>query len=299
MINLELYRIFKIVAETGNITRASEKLCISQPAVTKHVKNLEDAIGGALFIRTKKGVVLNEDGKKIFSKIKQALSLIDEAENDYKNLESLISGTIKVGISTTLVKKYLSKYIKIFHKLHPNILIEINTDPTSEMIKSLKIGIIDFIIAKIPNKVDSELEVINLGELENIFVVNENYKTLTERKLSVNELNNYPFLLQKAPSNSREIIEDYFKENLIKIIPDMNIASSNLLIDFVKSGFGIGFVTKLYVDEELKNGELFELNVTPKIKNNNLGIIKLKNNELSFASKALINTILKDNELKN
>jgi len=299
MINLELYRIFQIVAETGNITKASEKLCISQPAVTKQIKNLEDAIGGSLFIRTKKGVVLNEDGKKVFIKIKHALSLFNEAENDFKNLENLISGTIKIGISTTLVKKFLSKYIKIFHELHPNIIIEINTDPTSEMIKSLKIGIIDFIIAKIPNRVDSELETIDLGELENIFVANESYKNLINKNLSVNELKNYPLLLQKTPSNSREVIDDYFKENSTIKTADMSIASSNLLIDFVKSGFGIGFVTKLYVDEELKKGELFEINIFPKVKSNKLGIIKLKNNELSFASKALINAILEDDDTNN
>ena len=70
MINLELYRIFYIVAETKNITKASEILNISQPAVTKHIKNLEDQLGNPLFIRTKKGVILNEYGEKIFLNVK-------------------------------------------------------------------------------------------------------------------------------------------------------------------------------------------------------------------------------------
>jgi DNA-binding transcriptional LysR family regulator len=295
MINLELYRIFLVVAEAMNITKASKTLCISQPAVTKQIKNLEESIGGALFIRTKKGVCLNEDGKRIYIKIKQALSLVNEAENEFKNLENLVSGTIKIGVSTTLVKKYLSKFIKTYHEQHPNILIEINTDPTSEMIKLLKLGTIDFIIAKVPSVVDGELEIIELKELENIFVANELYKNLSNKRIMVNELKNYPLLLQKNPSNSRDLVDTYFKENNIVVNPDINIASSNLLIDFAKSGFGIGFVTKLYVDEELKRRELFEINVFPKVKNSKLGIIKLKNNELSFASKALISLILKNN----
>ncbi len=66
MINLELYRIFYVVAESGNITKASKKLCISQPAVTKQIKNLESQLNTPLFIRTKKGVILNECGQKIF-----------------------------------------------------------------------------------------------------------------------------------------------------------------------------------------------------------------------------------------
>ena len=80
MVDLELYKIFYVVADTGNITKASEKLNISQPAVTKHIKNLEYQIGEPLFIRTKKGVVLNEYGKKIFLNVKNALTLLDVAE---------------------------------------------------------------------------------------------------------------------------------------------------------------------------------------------------------------------------
>jgi len=291
MINLELYRIFYVVAESGSITKASEKLNISQPAVTKQIKNLEEAIGGALFIRTKKGVILNEDGKKIYFKIKKALSLINEAESDFKSAENLVIGNINIGISTTLVRKYLSSYIKRFHELHPNIIIEISTDPTSEMIKLLKIGVIDFIVAKTPNTLDNELDFINICELENIFVANEKFKTLINKEISPGELANYELLLQKSPSNSREIAETYFKDNNIIISPTMNIASSFLLIDFVKSGFGVGFVTKLYVEEELKKKELFELNVYPKVKNNQLSIIKLKNNEMSFAAKKFLDLI--------
>ena len=77
MINLELYRIFYVVAKEKNITKASKILNISQPAVTKHIKNLEYELGEELFIRTKKGVILNEYGRKIFLNVKNALNSID------------------------------------------------------------------------------------------------------------------------------------------------------------------------------------------------------------------------------
>ena len=64
-INLELYKIFYIVAEKENITKASDELHISQPAITKQIKNLEDSLGFDLFIRTKRGVILTEEGKAI------------------------------------------------------------------------------------------------------------------------------------------------------------------------------------------------------------------------------------------
>ena len=160
MINLELYRIFYVVAETKNITKASEILNISQPAVTKHIKNLEDQLGNPLFIRTKKGVILNEYGEKIFLKVKQALNLITESEKEISEYKSLDKGTIKIGISTTLARRYLIKRIKNFHEKYPNVVINIYTDPTKDLIKQLKNGTIDLIISKFPQNKDLDLDYI-------------------------------------------------------------------------------------------------------------------------------------------
>ena len=276
--NLELYKIFYVVAEYKNITKASEVLNISQPAVTKHIKNLEDQLGTPLFIRTKKGVVLNEYGEKIFLKVKQALTLLDESEKEIGKYKSIDKGTIKIGISTTLTKKYLLKYLEKFHTEYPNIIVDIYTDPTKELISKLKNGSIDLIISKFPQSIDYDLEYIKLGQTKYIFVANKEYFDLEGKKIKAEELINYPIVLQKSPSNSRVSAEAYFKENNIKIEPTMNIASSNLLIDFIKMGYGIGYVTKLYVDNELKDKKLYEINVMPQPNSIDYGVIILKNN---------------------
>lgn len=278
MINLELYRIFYVVSECQNITKASERLNISQPAVTKHIKNLEEQLGSPLFIRTKRGVILNEYGEGIFLKVKNALTLLDESEKQISEYKSMNKGTIKIGISTSLTRKYLIKHIEKFHKIYPNIIINISTDPTKDLIKQLKNGIIDLIICKFPNYDDLELNYIKLGQTKYIFVANENYKELLNRKVDIKELVDYPILLQKSPSNSRMSVQRYFKRNDIKIEPRMNIGSSNLLIDFARIGYGIGYVTKLYVEDELENKKLFEINIDPKAENIEYGLITLKNN---------------------
>ena len=279
--DLELYRIFYVVAEMKNITKASEILNISQPAVTKHIKNLEDQLGTPLFIRTKKGVVLNEYGKKIFLNVKQALTLLDESEKEIGKYKSMDKGTIKIGISTTLTKKYLLKYLEKFHTKYPNIIVDIYTDPTKELINKLKNGNIDLIISKFPQIIDYDLEYIKLGETKYIFVANKNYSNLINRKVKVDELKDYSIVLQKSPSNSRMSVENYFKENNIKIEPTMNIASSSLVVDFIKMGYGIGYVTKLYVDEELKKEKLYEIDIEPKTPSIEYGIILLKNNVMT------------------
>ena len=70
MIDLELFRIFKAVADEEKLTKASEVLNISQPAISKSIKNLESQLGGELFVRTQKGVVLTEEGKIFYNHIK-------------------------------------------------------------------------------------------------------------------------------------------------------------------------------------------------------------------------------------
>ncbi len=287
MINLELYKIFYVVAEAKNITKASEKLNISQPAVTKHIKNLESQLKTPLFIRTKKGVVLNEYGKKLFLKVKQALTLLEDSENEIIEYSKENKGTIKIGISTTLTKKYLLKHLEGFRNLYPNITIDIFTDPTKDLIKALKEGNIDFIISKFPNHLDYDLNYNKIGQTQYIFVTNKKYFNLD--KLNINNIKDYPLLLQKSPSNSRESIEKYFKENNIKIEPRMNIASSNLLIDFIYLGYGIGYVTKLYVEEELNSNKLSEIKIEPKPDKIDYGIITLKNNILTPCCSKLIN----------
>ena len=279
--NLELYKIFYEVAKVGNITKASNILNISQPAVTKHIKNLEYQLNTILFIRTKKGVVLTECGKKLFIRIKQALDLINEAENEVLGYSTLNKGTIKIGISTTLMKQYLIKYIEKFHEKYPNIIFDIYTDPTKELIVKLKNGLIDIVISKFNNIKDNELNYTEIGKLNYIFVANRKYFNLDNEKISLKDLKDYPILLQKEPSNSRNSANGYFNNNNIKIEPAMNIASSNLILEFTKMGYGIGYITDLYVKKELEDKTIYKINVNENTPSVSFGIITLKNNSPS------------------
>ena len=81
MVNFELYRIFKIVADEENLTKASEILHISQPAVTKHIKNLENELNVELFKRSKYGMILNENGKKLYLQIKDSIEILSKTDS--------------------------------------------------------------------------------------------------------------------------------------------------------------------------------------------------------------------------
>ncbi|MCI9280883.1 MAG: LysR family transcriptional regulator [Bacilli bacterium] len=293
MINLELYKVFYAVAETGNITKASEQLHISQPAITKQIKNLENELGTPLFIRTNKGVKLNDCGEKILLNVKQGLTLLNEIEymtTDYNNCNT---GTIKIGTSTSLMKNYLLKHLEKFHHNYPNIILDIYTDPTKDLIKKLKNGNIDMIISKLPHNLDNDLSYKELGQTKYIFSANPNYFDLKNKTLKPSDLEKLPIILQENPANSRTSVENYFLNNNIIITPKMNIASSNLLIDFIKMGYGIGYVTELFIKEELNNNELIEINLNPQPEKISFGLIVLKNSLLSSCCSKFINSLKK------
>ena len=288
MIDLELYKIFFVVAEAKSITKASNILYISQPAITKQIKKLENQLNTTLFIRTTKGMVLNECGEKIYIKVKKALSLLDEAEQTIKEFKDINTGTIKIGTSKTLSKKYLIKYIEKFHKDYPNIIVDIYTNPTKELIKKLKNGNIDLIIGKFPYIKDKELEYNELGKSRYVFAANKKYYNFNKKVINAKELEQYPIILQEEPSNSRSSVERYFEANDLSITPKMNIASSSLLIDFIAIGFGIGYITELFIEDEIKNELIEKIEVHPQPEEISFGIIQLKNNTPSNCSKKFI-----------
>lgn len=293
-IDFELYRIFYCVANNGNITKASEELNISQPAISKSIKNLEEQLGGQLFIRTKRGVILTEEGKEFYNYIKQAIEYINNAENKFTDLINLETGSIKIGISTTLTKEFLLPYLEKFHSLYPKIDIQIATNLTLELFLKLKNGLIDIVILNLNEKnYGNDIEIIKCRKINDCFVVNSNYKELLNKKISIKELNNYPLILQAKGSNTREFLDNFAKANNVILKPNIELASYTLVVEFAKIGWGIGYATKDYIKKELNNKELFELKLKEKIPSRYIGIALSKSHIPNFSTKKLIEIITK------
>ena len=293
-IDFELYRIFYVVANHCNITKASEELCISQPAISKAIKNLEEQLGGQLFVRTKRGVVLTEEGKEFYNYIKQAIEYINNAENKFTDLINLETGCIKIGISTTLTKEFLLPYLEKFHSLYPKIDIQIITYLTSDLMPKLRNGLIDIVILNLNNKdYGNDIEVIKCREINDCFVVSNKYKELINKEISLKDLNNYPLILQAKGSNTREFLDNVARENGVILKPNIELASYSLVVEFSKIGLGIGYATKEYIKKEITNKELYELKLKEKIPSRYIGIALSKNHVPNFSTKKLIEIITK------
>ena len=257
MVNLELYRIFKVVAEEENLTKASEILHISQPAVTKHIKNLENELHVQLFKRSKYGMILNENGKKLYSQIKDAIDVILKAE-DIFNMHS----NINLGVHVNMPDRIYNNGISNFYEKNNKNIINIHRLNAKNMFLALEKQEIDLAFSK---KYSDELYEINkikfikIGDLHDVFIVNSNSQYLN-KKLSKGDLRDITiYTLKKFSSAYRNLV----KALEYKADDEINISNVDFpgIMELLKFRDIIAVVTKEYVEDKLANNELNELDV--------------------------------------
>ena len=288
-IDLELYRVFYVVAKHKHMTRASEELHISQPAISQSIKKLEDQLGGTLFLRSNKGMELTSEGEMFFDYVKGALELINNAENEFTSFKDLSKGNIKIGASTTLTKIILMDAVKKFHKDYPNINIDITNDLTSNLIIDLEKGKLDFVIYNEGNIKETNIDTKVISNLRQGFLYNPEYYNDDIKNFI--DLKKYPLILQKKESNSRKFLDNYTLSKGIILDPKTEVVSQDLVLEFTNVGFGIGFGI---IDLAKRNyPNLKELKINKEIPTNNIYLAKNKSINLPFASKKLLEYIEK------
>jgi DNA-binding transcriptional LysR family regulator len=284
---MELYRTFYFVAKCGSISKASEQLYITQPAVSRAIRQLEDALDCPLFVRTSKGVKLTQEGEILSGYVEQAFSFISLGERKVSDVRNLLSGEIRIGASDTICKHYLTPFLKLFNTLHPQIRIHVICPTTPVIISLLKAGKIDIGIINLPYE-DESLESKSILDIQDCFVGGQKYRHLSNKLLPLKEITGNPMLLLERGSNSRQYLDRYFKAHAVTVVPDFELGNMDLLVNFAKYDFGIACVIQNFVEEELESGKLFEIRPIEKLPARSLGVVWLKDSLLSKASEELI-----------
>lgn len=267
-INFELYKVFHEVATAKSISKAAENLVISQPAVTQSIKTLEDQLGGKLFIRTPKGVILTNEGEELYKYIKEGMNYFINGTNKFSSLKNLDSGVINIGATTVISEHYLMSYLDKFHTKYPNVDINIHNDLTDNLIKELRNGNLDIIVINTPSTNIKDIDIYSLTTLEDIIVGNYKYKD--KKYNTIKELLEEDLLLQKAPSVTRTNFNNYLKENDLECTPKMEVVSHSLLTSLTEKGFGVSLLTKNFIEDKLGN-TLYEINIKERLPERKLG----------------------------
>jgi DNA-binding transcriptional LysR family regulator len=289
-INYELYKVFYWAAKTGSLSQAAKMLYLTQPSVSHAIKQLEENIGLTLFYRNAKGVALTQEGADLYSYIEQAQILITLAEERMVALKNLENGELRIGGSDSLFKHYLLPYLEVFHQNHPGINLRLNHGTTPDIITFLKEGKIDLGVVRMPI-VDSQLEVRQTFQLMDCFVAGEDFAHLKHEVLSLSRLLEHPIILFSRNSRARMTITEVFQDYGLKLKPDIEVGSVDLLIEFAKRGLGISYVTRQFVKKELDEGSLFEIQLDVTLPPSHVGIMTMRNMPLSNPARRFIELV--------
>lgn len=255
-INFELYKIFYTVGNYKNITKASNELYISQPAITQQIKKLESQLGYKLFFRTKYGVEFTNEGEKLFHDIKDSILTLEHSQERLNKFNNIIN-TLKISGSYSCLKLAFSPKIKSILEKYPNINIKIIRGPNSQVVNDLNKNLVDIAIINTTPTVHENINYIECGKITTTFIGST--KHFSDYEISINNITKIPLILVDKSSSTRLSFDDFLLNNSINLVPKIEVSSYEIIIDLLRQGLGIGLMNKSYVEKYIKSGELTEL----------------------------------------
>ena len=268
MIDLELFRIFKAVADEEKLTKASEVLNISQPAVTKHIRNLENELNVQLFTRSKYGMILNENGKKLYNEIKSPIEILLKCEDIFS-----INEDVNLGIHGNMPKKIYNHFITKYYDNNKNSVMNIHILEATDLFSRLANMKIDMVFSKRYSEElynTQEIKFIKIGELHDVFIVNSDSKYL-KKKITRKELKNTTIYTLKKFSSAYQNLVKVLEYNDGEVINIENV-NFTAMIELLNVRDVITVMTQEYVEEKIAKNELSILDVGFSLPNAEYGI---------------------------
>ena len=282
-VKLELYKVFKEVAEAGNITAAAQALFISQSAVSQSIKQLEAELQTRLFSRNSRGVSLTGEGKMLYEYVRSAMGLLETGESKLSQTRELQMGHLTIGASDTVASQFLLPYLDSFHRLYPAIGIQIVSGRSHKVLGLLQSGKVDIAFASTPQETAS-LQIHPCFTTHSVFVAAADYDCDFDHVYSLKEIADFPLILLERKASSRLFLEKFFLQNGLHLNPEIELGARSLLVDLARIGFGVAGVTREFVGKELERGELIELKTDFTIPERSVDMCVLRDVPLTAAA---------------
>ena len=282
-VKLELYRVFKEVAEAGNITAAAQTLFISQSAVSQSIKQLEAELQTRLFARNSRGVALTADGRMLYEYVRSAMGLLETGEEKLSQSRDLQMGHLTIGASDTVTSQFLLPYLDRFHRQYPAIHIQIISGRSHKVLGLLQSGKVDIAFASTPQE-GASLETFPCLATHSIFVAGAEYPCDFDHVYTLEEIARFPLILLERKASSRLYLEKYFLQNGLHLNPEIELGARSLLVDLAAIGFGVAGVTEEFVRRELENGRLRKLRTSFDIPPRSVDLCVLRDVPLTSAA---------------
>ena len=294
-INLNLYKIFYEVALSESISDASKKLFITQSAVSKAIKKLEEDLNTNLFYRNSKGVKLTEKGEELLFYVEEAFNNLVTAERTMIESKTLNKGKISIGVPSQIGSFYIFEDITNFHKKYPNIEITIISKTTTQLLKLLERHELDFIIDTSPinTKIDNII-IQPLIEINNCFVAKSDTSIDVDKIKTIKDLANYPLVLPIKGTDNRKQLDKLFEKNNVELNNVINIHTSEMIAGSIKKDLGIGYIIYDVIKDNVENGEFKIIDINESLPKITINLVYIEK-YLTIAPKFFIENYLKIN----
>jgi len=285
--NLQNLRVFLKVAELEHITRASERLGLSQPAVTKTIQSLEHEIGLDLVERQGRRIALTHAGRMLQGYARQLFSLEREMEEALNTLRDVEGGEVTIAANTTTGVYLLPPIVARFHKRYPQVTLNISILNSQEIVEetlnwSSDIGLVEGDPMWLPSEL--KVEVFSYDELVLVVAPTHHWNKLsvvTPQMLADGEL-----LVREQGSGVREVIEQALHAHGVKIHPLLTLTDNEAIKQMVMSGVGAAMISHLTTKRELATSDLVRLPVVGLDLRPQLSLILRADKQLSRSAQA-------------
>jgi len=276
---------FYAVTQTGSVTAASEKLHISQPALTREVRELEERFGVPLFDRLPRGMQPTEAGQLLAEYAAQIFSLAETAENAMGEFAGLMRGHLKIATSRTIGTYLLPSVLDEFRRLYPGVTVDLavsNTEHVEETVLAQ-----DCQIGMVEGPYDSLLfEAFVIGHDQLVAVAGVEHPLAKKRRVTAAAVGDCELVVREHGSGTRTIVEQAYLENGLDFSPKLSIGSPEGIKRLLRLGNTVAWVSRHSVADELAAGTLVELPVHDLKIERDLNMIWRKERTLSPGARA-------------
>lgn len=249
ILNLNQLRVFHAAAKVQSFTRAAEALFLTQPGISKHIKELEEYYGTPLFDRLGKKVVLTQAGEALYKKTETIFTMIDQVKLEIDELQGLTRGTLNIGASVTIGIYILPAVLGRFRSLYPNINVHMDIALNRQIIEMVLNNSIDFGFLGAPMH-DDRLKLESFFNDELVLIVPGNHEWAMRDAIEPHELLRCPFIYSRQGSGTRAFIQDKLGRIGITLKNTMEFGHTEAVKKAVEAGLGVSIVSKATISRE-------------------------------------------------
>lgn len=288
--NLHHLAIFHAIAETGSISASAERMHISQPAISRQLKEFERRMGVVLFERLPRGMRLTQPGEALHNYSARLFEIARTAEAAVRELSDARQGHVSIGASNTVGTYILPSLLARFRRSHPSIGISMfvgNTEQVSQGVHDLR-----FMLGFIEGPLHvPDLRVDRFIEDEIVPVASSDHPLSGKKRLLPADLSGQPLLMREPGSGTRELVETRLQRHGVRPGYIVEFGSTEAIKQAAIHGGGVAWLPRVCMPRELAAGELVRLPVKPLIIRRPLSVIRRSDGYTAPATEAFLEVL--------